>query len=896
MSLLDPFSKPRWQHPKPEVRLAAVDELDDLEVLLTIVQADEEPTVRSRALARIDDGATLDRLIDDPPTGLSDELRQQARAQRLRQVLGEDGSVPADADDATLLRIAHLADDGPIIESVLSRLGDQKSRMDLAVGHSVARVRLAAAQSIEDIELLQSLLQQAKHRDKAVFRYCRERVDEHLAARRTAEELRQNLGRLAEDAAALRSAVDAPEYRARLLQLQHRWDGIREQATPEEQERIQSDLNACASRVEQRAAEQAAKEQEQALVEESSQTFVALLDAFDTLDPAALAATESAAQLDATLNGIEERWVAALRHARPEPAQTEACKEQLARWRVPLLTLRSLKARSSELERFSKAAAEVDAADFKAIQKLQQQAVKLARALAWPEELEPGMPDAIRAVRVQREQLDQRLEKLTSKEQKTSEKVEQAFEVLRTELAANQSRKADRAANRLRNLLRQLPPARQDQCQRDLQPLLVRLQEIHDWQGFAIEPKKQELIRQMQALVGSGEDADTMAVRIKAMQKEWKALGPLAPRRDQELWQAFRAAADEAWAPCKETFEQRAEAREQIFRQRLDLVAQLKDYEAKIAWPDSENTDPDLPAPDWKRVRKTLDAARKAFAELTPVDHKQERKSHRALDKVCNRIYAHLEQEYARNIEQKKALIEEAKVLVGMDDLKQAVDRAKTIQRQWKEIGLTPQRVDRPLWKDFRKTCDAIFARLGEERDQRQGEQRARAEQRQAAEKARAEKAAERKRHEREQWQRLRDRMRACASKAEDPDQAAVLWGEDGDLPKGIDSAALEAWWNEEPRRPDDEACRTACIAIEVLAGMDSPPEDNQARMAYQMQRLVHGMGRGMGSGLGDAEERLLDQINGFVALRPSSQWLGRFFNGIESARTGRSEASRPDG
>jgi hypothetical protein len=66
--------------------------------------------------------------------------------------------------------------------------------------------------------------------------------------------------------------------------------------------------------------------------------------------------------------------------------------------------------------------------------------------------------------------------------------------------------------------------------------------------------------------------------------------------------------------------------------------------------------------------------------------------------------------------------------------------------------------------------------------------------------------------------------------------------------------------------------------------------------MAYQMQRLVHGMGRGMGSGLGDAEERLLDQINGFVALRPSSQWLGRFFNGIESARTGRSEASRPDG
>ncbi|NNK31875.1 MAG: DUF349 domain-containing protein, partial [Xanthomonadales bacterium] len=273
--------------------------------------------------------------------------------------------------------------------------------------------------------------------------------------------------------------------------------------------------------------------------------------------------------------------------------------------------------------------------------------------------------------------------------------------------------------------------------------------------------------------------------------------------------------------------------------------------------------------------------ARKAFAELAPVDRKQERKSRKALDKVCTRIYGHLEKEYDRNIEAKKALIAEAKALVEMEDLRQAIDRAKAIQRQWKSVGLTPQRADRPLWKEFRKTCDAIFARLGEERDQRHAERRARVEQRQAADKDRAEKAAARKRQVQEQWQRLLDRMQACAFKAEDAEKAAALWGEDGDLPKGIDAEALEAWWNEAPPAPDEDACRTVCIAIEVLAGMDSPPEDKQARMAYQMQRLVEGMG----SGSEDRSERLLGQVNQVVALRPPAQWLERFSRGVQSVR-----------
>jgi hypothetical protein len=280
-------------------------------------------------------------------------------------------------------------------------------------------------------------------------------------------------------------------------------------------------------------------------------------------------------------------------------------------------------------------------------------------------------------------------------------------------------------------------------------------------------------------------------------------------------------------------------------------------------------------------VRKTLNTARQAFRELGPVDRKQERKSQKALDKVCDRIYAHLEQEYARNVEGKKALIAEAQALAGQDDLRQAIDRAKALQREWKDLGPTPQRVDRGLWKDFRGACDAVFARVGEEREQRTAATRARAEQRQSGERTRAQQAAERSRQQQERWQRLLERMQACGLKANDPAKAAVLWGEDGELPKGIDANALGAWWQNGPGGSEADTLREACIALEVLAGIDSPPEEKQARMAYQMKRLV----AGMGSGQGDSRERLLEAINGFIALRPPAEWLGRFGRAVEAAR-----------
>jgi len=86
----------------------------------------------------------------------------------------------------------------------------------------------------------------------------------------------------------------------------------------------------------------------------------------------------------------------------------------------------------------------------------------------------------------------------------------------------------------------------------------------------------------------------------------------------------------------------------------------------------------------------TLDTARKAFNDIKPVSGKGERKSRNALQKICDQIYSHIKEEYGRNIDRKKELVEQAKSLVEHEDLRSpwrfwptSSRRPRTRKRGW---------------------------------------------------------------------------------------------------------------------------------------------------------------------------------------------------------------------
>ncbi len=820
-----------------------------------------------------------------------------------------------------------------MIAASVGQIGDQAVCLELAGAHPAAKVRLSAAQGIAEISLLQQLAQQSKHKDKAVYRYCKEQLDKKHAIETAEAALQAEIGQLTDAAGKLSQAVYSPEYKGRYLSLNQKWQALKDQVTPTQQETFQIALDTCAQRVQKRIDAQAADEQQQALVSTAQHSFPDLIAELEELDRSTSPPEDSASisKLTDALNGIEDRWLAALHHAKATVEQTEECKKYLKDWRAIAQSSQRLLDRKSQLEKIQSEFEKVDKTDFLALHQLQERCRQVIASLSWPESHAAITPPAIQALHERVTRLEQRLAKLKEEEKQNLKILQEGFEALHKELDDNHFKNADRALNKLRQVLRKLDHKHQQHHQHELRPMVARLSEIHDWQGFAIEPKKIELCENMKALVGSEENVDILAGKIKALQKEWKSLGALSPRRDQALWKEFSSAADEAWKPCKRAYEEQAGLCQINLERRIQLVSQLIEYENKMIWPDAHNPDEENSSPDWKLVQKTLDTARDAFKNIKPVDRKGERKSQKKLRAVCDKIYAHVRQEYDRNIKLKEAMIVRAQALVELEDLGQAIDQAKRIQREWKEIGMTPMRVDRNLWKEFRAACDAVFARLDQQRDQQKADMSAQIEQanglleqartlldsdddeqrlhlkrdltalrselrgidlprsvQQQLGKKLADMEHESNRivrdlragQEKDRWQHLLQRMKACSLKLLDEKQALTLWQQESEIPKGIDTAALENFWQQGPDDAADAELQEACIALEILIEVESPPEDKDARMAYQMKRLVEGIG----SGQTDSAQGLLDMINEFIGMRPSSEWLERFSQGLDKA------------
>lgn len=292
-------------------------------------------------------------------------------------------------------------------------------------------------------------------------------------------------------------------------------------------------------------------------------------------------------------------------------------------------------------------------------------------------------------------------------------------------------------------------------------------------------------------------------------------------------------------------------------------------------------------------MQKTLETAREVFRSYSPVDRAAHKDTQERFRDICDAVYSHLKAEYDRNLAAKSALVEDAAALAEADDLVDVVDRVKELQQQWKEIGITPRAPDQKYWRQFRSQCDAVFARLDEQRTERKAELNGRVTEaevlvnlatelpasalpaadaleqlsqyeqqfaaielpRSAHQRLRKQltdvsaqlddrQTAQSQAAERQRWQGLLDRLQALA------DHNETLWHEAEQLPSAYPLAAFEQRWQMDQETSvsvDTEAARDLCIRMEVIGGLESPADDQGRRMQLQVQRLAQAMGQSIG-------------------------------------------------
>lgn len=319
----------------------------------------------------------------------------------------------------------------------------------------------------------------------------------------------------------------------------------------------------------------------------------------------------------------------------------------------------------------------------------------LVQSIQWPREQAPsGAFAELKGLQVRISEL---LELNRQYQQELVSESPALLAELKQSLEAGQSAEAIQAWDKLQGLLSNLGGKLAKELRKQLNDFRSKINELKDWKNFAGTEKKKELIQHMEHLLESKMNPPDRARQINALHQEWKSLGRTS--QNEKLWRQFKKVSDQVYEPCREYFRQQKQQMAENYRQRMEICAQLETYLQQV----------DREAPNVADLAKIEEQAKSDWRRFAPVEQsrikKLQKRFYGIMDEIRNLRRGHLTQ----NSEQKRELVERAKQLTQLEDNRQAMNEAKSLQAQWKAVGPGSFKEDRKLWEAFRAACDSIF-------------------------------------------------------------------------------------------------------------------------------------------------------------------------------------------
>jgi exonuclease SbcC len=683
--------------PKPVEKKTTNLEALSPDALVGIIKSGDDDNVRVAAIQKITDQKTLLSLAGITETsGLSASI-QKAAKQRLAGLI-ESGAVDSEqlrgdiSDQKTLFAL--LSHNKELFDKAFNAITDQSELASFALEGSTSKLRQSAAEKITDKNILQQLLKDTKTKDKTVFKIVKEKCDL----------FKEDEKRVAEILAAVTAAVQSLEqhsnrpfdgqFLAKFTYLQQQWEVKKADASGELLDRAAQAIHKCQLTINNISEEQVAQEQARKAELLAAEERQAHIQQLQSLLHAIVSSDVNVEETQALLKLLNSAWeslnagkVATFSEQKTVTNLHRIIESELAQHSAHG-SLAQHKARFEQL--VSEAAAEASK-DYQALKK---------RVNALAAALKDEMPAIIAATRSAYEEWEKAAEKKAAELQSIQRHVGGLIRKANETVSAGVLGKAmgiRRAIDEKLKDLEQVPTHLANQ----LAQLDESLQKMQDWKNYAVQPKKHELIAQLEALDGSKEHPESLANKIKRIQDEWRALSKGGKDQDQELWEKFHELAQKVYQPCRDYFVEQANIRQRNLDSCKQLVAQLKDYLENHHW---ENA-------NWKDVEKVIRLARAEWRNYTPTERAATQPVLAEFEAVLAAIQQKLNEEFGKNAILKKELIAEARALVDIEDSRKATDEVKKLQARWQTIGASLRKEEQQLWHEFRDICDAVFAK-----------------------------------------------------------------------------------------------------------------------------------------------------------------------------------------
>ncbi|MBT3831528.1 MAG: DUF349 domain-containing protein [Gammaproteobacteria bacterium] len=714
MTLLSQFLSKLKAKPKTlEEQLAELDQLP-VEVLVAIAVENESDVLRLAAIARLDYGPVLIELAYDRGiAGVQQGVQQKAR-QRLAE-LADQGAITLDqlaADGVDLMAqfaVVGFCQQDDLLEQLLDSNSDEEFFYQIALEGVSIRSRQLAAEKIEDEERLKFLLKETKGKDKQVYKIVKRKCDGFRDRDQRAAQTQAEIISLCEHLEAHSKRPFDNFFTARHQHFQAQWALLKTQAHEPILARVRRAGLECQRTIDAFLKEQADVEAREVAIANAAQQQVAIIDKLRGLLAHlfdCVATEQEFESTEALLEECRQQWLGAIQYKPAQKSDEKAFTQLGAGIEFQIQQLQQHGSLIDQLAGFSDLQAETETGVDKANVDTQPSNATgyndlLARIKTANLLTADFLPQLLLDARTL---ISEREKQGAEKKEAKKNQLRQISTLIRKAQSATDSGQSRPAAGIRRTIeekrseLKAMPAY----LSKQLEQLDTDLEKLLDWKDYVVEPKKQQLIEQMRALVDSRDNPEALATKISRIQNEWKGLSKGA--QDQALWETFHQLAQQAYQPCKVFFDQQAKIRSDNLEKRIEMVSQLEIYLSAQRW-DGEEAE----AVDSSAVEKLITTAIRQWRSYAPIERTANKPVQQGFDRVLDALRAKLNEHYQKNADIKRQFIDQVLKLVDLQDNRQAVEEVKRLQAQWKLAGAALRKDEQALWKTFRKGCDAIF-------------------------------------------------------------------------------------------------------------------------------------------------------------------------------------------
>ena len=713
MGLLD-FFRPDWKHSDPDVRKKTLLRENDSNVLIEALNEESDNAVVSAVLDNLKTIEPLEKL-NGKVKGHTGELIEKKLA-GLYFESSLKAKTPEDVyftklDSKQISRIARESSSEDVQMAAIDELNCEESLISV-IQNSDKKAAHHALEKVSDKEQLQKLMKSARH--KGTRAAVRKRYDQ-LFGEEEREQERKEDGRnkLEKILKVLEGMATLPDWTGLMEDYQaqlDRWQAMSEFADDELNERYKEACENCIKRKTDFEKEQAELAEKNRLIEERVSKRRKLLQDLLT-DTETL--QENPTELLADYKGHWE----AIGGAESEDEKDLAKKFEKAvkSFDSKQEVLRDLNAKKDQVQNDLKSIVQ-EASELKESTDVETVSKSIAslkkRVNKVSPEFQNELSEEYKAATAAVDEVSGKLSEIKAKaEEAHNALLEQYNQIIDSVKAFEESSKENtetvKELQKKWKELDQLADKEQEKLNRKFQKTcdqyfdkVKEYVEEKEWNEFANLSAKENLIKQMAAL-DAVEDPQELAKQIKKLQEEWKSIGHVPHEKSDEIWERFKSTSDKLYERCKAYYEEQDKVRQENLEKKTAICEEAE----ALASSD-----------DWKTTATKLKELQGSWKETGPGPRKAEQEIWERFRKACDEFFGRRKEHFAEidsgraeNTAKKEALITEIEIAAQNEKVREAANKIKDLQRQWKEVGPAERDKEKELWQRFRKVADEFF-------------------------------------------------------------------------------------------------------------------------------------------------------------------------------------------